>query len=301
MDVRQLRCFVVAAELENVTLAASRLRIAQSAVSRHIRLLEQELSVRLFERIGRGLKLTANGELLRDRARHLIDEFNHLKTDIVAGAGAMSGALRVGAAPSLGEVLFPPLAERYARDYPNVQLQLITDLALVLQGLVRADRLDIAILSFPDRDPDLVLSRLTSEQLCLISAPAIAPHFGEECTIAAVSRLPLLLPAFPSRERLGYERLAAIKGQTLNCRMESDSLSVLKSLARNGLGHLLLPHVAVANDTPPNPWVVSRIKGLAIQRYIIRRADRPMREPAEGMIKAIKQQVQALIQCGSIR
>jgi LysR family nitrogen assimilation transcriptional regulator len=300
MDVRQLRCFVVAAELENVTLAASRLRIAQSAVSRHIRLLEQEFGLRLFDRVGRGLKLTANGELLRDRARHLIDEFNHLKADVTAGAGAMSGALRVGAAPSLGEVLFPPLATRYARDYPNVQLQLITDLALALQGLVRADRLDIAILSFPDRDGDLVLSRLTSEQLCLISAPAIAPAFGEECTIAAVSRLPLLLPAFPSRERLGYERLAAIKGHTLNCRMESDSLAVLKSLARNGLGHLLLPHVAIANDRP-NSWVVSRIKGLMIERYIVRRADRPVRQPGEGMIKAIKEQVRALIQCGSIR
>src|SRR3954469_11452479 len=113
MDLRQLRCFVVAAELENVTLAASRLRIAQSAVSRHIRLLEQELGAKLFERIGRGLKLTASGELLRDRARHLIDQFNHLKADVIAGAGATSGVMRVGAAPSLGEVLFPPLAERY--------------------------------------------------------------------------------------------------------------------------------------------------------------------------------------------
>lgn len=301
MDIRQLRCFVVAAELENVTLAGSRLRIAQSAVSRHIRLLEQELGVRLFERIGRGLKLTANGEVLRDRARHLIDAFNHLKTDVMTGVGATSGVLRVGAAPSLGEVLFPPLAERYARDFPNVQLQFVTDLALALQNLVRADRLDIAIVSFPDHDPDLLLSRLTSESLYLISAPAIAPRFGEECAIGAVSRLPLLLPGFPSRERLGYERLAAVKGHMLNCRMESDSLSVLKSLARNGLGHLLLPYVAVANDKPASPWVVSRIKGLMVQRYIVRRADRPMRELGEGMIKAIKEQVQALIQNGAVR
>jgi DNA-binding transcriptional LysR family regulator len=207
----------------------------------------------------------------------------------------------VGCAPSLGEVLFPPLAERYARDFPNVQLQFVTDLALALQNLIRADRLDIAIVSFPDRDPDFLLSRLTSEQLYLISAPAIAPRFGEECTIAAVSRLPLLLPGFPSRERLGYERLAAIKGHMLSCRMESDSLPVLKSLALNGLGHLLLPHVAVANDRPASRWVVSRIKGLMIQRYIMRRTDRPMRELGEGMIRAIKQQVQALIQSGAVR
>jgi LysR family nitrogen assimilation transcriptional regulator len=301
MDLRQLRCFVVAAELENLTLAASRLRIAQSAVSRHIKLLEQELGVRLFDRIGRGLKLTANGVVLRDRARHLIDEFNHLKTDVAAGGGAMSGALRVGAAPSLGEVLFPPLAERYARDFPNVQLLFVTDLALALQNLIRTDRLDIAIVSFPDRDPDLAVSRLTSESLFLISAPAIAPDFGDECTIAAVARLPLLLPGFPSRERLGYERLAAIKGHMLNCRMESDSLSVLKSLALGGLGHLMLPHVAVAHDRPANPWVVSRIKGMLIQRYLMRRADRPMREPGEGMVKAIKEQVRMLIQSGAIR
>jgi len=262
--------------------------------------LEQELGARLFERVGRGLKLTASGELLRDRARHLIDEFNHLKADVIAGAGDTSGVLRVGAAPSLGDVLFPPLAQRYARDYPNVQLQFVTDLALVLQNLVRADRLDIAVVSFPDRDPDLVLSRLTSEALYLISAPAIAPPLGEQCTIAAVSRLPLLLPAFPSRERLGYERLAAVKGHQLNSRIESDSLSVLKSLAQNGLGHLLLPYVAVAQDRPAK-WVVSRIKGMMIQRYLIRRADRPLRAPAEGMIKAIKEQLQALTRSGTVR
>jgi LysR family nitrogen assimilation transcriptional regulator len=169
----------------------------------------------------------------------------------------------------------------------------------VLQNLVRADRLDIAIVSFPDRDPDLVLSRLTNEQLFLISAPAIAPSLGEQCTIAAVSRLPLLLPAFPSRERLGYERLAAVKGHQFNCRIESDSLSVLKSLAQTGLGHLLLPYVAVAQDQPK--WAVSRIKGMMIQRYLIRRADRPLRAPAEGMIKAIKERLQALTRSGDVR
>lgn len=301
MDLRQLRCFVVAAELENATLAASRLRIAQSAVSRHIRLLEQELDVRLFDRIGRGLKLTANGELLRDRARQLIDAFNRLKADVTAGGGMTSGMLRVGAAPSLGEVLFPPLAERYAREFPNVRLQLVTDLAFALQSLVRADRLDIAIVSFPDRDPDLLLTRLTNEALYLISAPAIAPRLGEECTIAAVSRLPLLLPGFPSRERVGYERLAAAKGHMLNCRMESDSLSVLKSLARNGLGHLLLPYVAIANDKPASAWVASRIKSLMVQRYIIRRADRPLGELGEGMVRAIREEAQALIRSGAIR
>src|SRR5690606_20717337 len=115
---------------------------------------------------------------------------------------------------------------------------LVTDLTSPIQDWVRRGALDFAIISFPERDSDFVGTPLTQEAIYLISAASIDPGLGAECTMRAVAGLPLLLPGLPNRERLGYERLAAAKGYSLTCGIESDSLSVLKRLAQRGLGHL---------------------------------------------------------------
>ncbi|MGE5146192.1 MAG: LysR family transcriptional regulator [Candidatus Eiseniibacteriota bacterium] len=301
MDFRQLRNFVVVADLENITLAASRLRIAQSAVSRHVRLLEQELGVRLFERVGRGIKLTSAGQMLRERVGHLLDEIKQLEDDITAEGTTPSGTLRVGANPSFGHTLFPRIAEQYWTKYPNVRLHFITDLTASIQELVRRGDLDVAIIGFPDKDPDFIKTPLTTEGIFLISAPDNNPGLGAECTVRAISKLPLLLPGFQNRERLGYERLAAAKGYHLTCRMEADSMAILKSLAARGFGHLLLPYVAIADDAPEGAWIMSRVKGFAVERYIIRLASRPLTEAGASMIRLIQSESRKLAKLGLIR
>lgn len=301
MDFRQLRTFAVVADLENITLAAARLRIAQSAVSRHVRLLEQELGVRLFERVGRGIKLTSAGQMLRERVGHLLEQMKQLEVDITTEGSTPSGTLRVGANPSFGHTLFPRIAEQYWAKYPNVRLHFVTDLTASIQELVRRGDLDIAIIGFPDKDPDFIKTPLTTESIFLISAPSNDPDLGAECTVRAISKLPLLLPGFQNRERLGYERLAAAKGYHLTCRMEADSLSILKSLAARGFGHLLLPYVAIADDEPAGTWMLSRVKGFAVERYIIRLASRPLTEAGSSIIRLIQDETGKLAKAGLLR
>ena len=124
MDLQQLRYFVTVAEVENFSLAAHRLRVAQSAVSRQVRLLEQELGATLLRRAGRGVKLTETGETLRRRATDLIRHADDLRSDIRGRGNAPTGILRVGANPSLGDAVFPSLARSYMAAYPKVRLHL---------------------------------------------------------------------------------------------------------------------------------------------------------------------------------
>ena len=290
METSQLRYFLVVGELENLTLAASRLRIAQSAVSRQIRLLEEELGTKLLERVGRGVKLTAAGQTLLERGRQLMEQIKQIELDVTTQGNIPSGTLRIGANPSLGHTLFPRLADRYWSRHPNVTLHFVTDLTGPIQEWVRRGDLDLAIISFPDKDAEFISVPLASEGIFLISAANKDPKLGADCTIASVSRLPLLLPGFPNRERVGYERLAAAKGYGLSCRMEADSLSVLKTLAKKGFGHLLLPHVAIADD-PEGTWTSSRVKGLVVERYIVRSAKRPVTRAMATVIEQIEEEV----------
>jgi LysR family transcriptional regulator, nitrogen assimilation regulatory protein len=294
MNLSQLRYFVAAAELENLSLAAARLQIAQSAVSRQIRLLEEELGVLLLERVGRGVVLTEAGRTLLERSRHLLEEVGQIKAEVADRARLPGGTLRIGANPSFGHSLFPRLAERCWRTHPNIRLHLVTDLTTPIQDWVRRGVLDFAIIAFPERDSDFISTPLTKEGIYLISAPTLDPGLGAECSMRAVANLPLLLPGLPNRERLGYERLAATKGYSLTCGIEADSLSVLKRLAQRGLGHLMLPYIAVAEDRMEPFWKVSRVSGLSVERHIVRSPRHPATKAMEVLFDMIFEEVATL-------
>jgi LysR family transcriptional regulator, nitrogen assimilation regulatory protein len=301
MDLQQLRYFVTVAEVENFSLAAHRLRVAQSAVSRQVRLLEEELGATLLRRAGRGVKLTETGEMLRRRATDLIRHADDLRSDIRGRANVPTGILRVGANPSLGDAVFPALARSYMASYPKVRLHLVTDMTMHVQDAIKNGTLDCGIIAFPDRDPSLVVQPVASERLHLVSHKSSDPGLGALCTVKQLASVPLLLPGLPHRERLGYERLAAAKGQTLECRMEADSLSILRDLARLGLGHLLLPSTALLKLEQDGEWISTRIKGLQIERFTVWHAERPVTEAMNGFFKILTNELSLLTKRGILQ
>ena len=298
MNLQQLRYFVAVAEVENIGLAAHRLRVAQSAVSRQIRLLEEELNSALLERVGRGIKLTDTGETLRRRAVDLLRQADDLRSELRDRGHAPTGVLSVGANPSVGEAMFPVLAKRYTEAFPKVRLHLVSEMTMHVQEAVRRGTLDCGIVAFPDRDPSIAVQPLATERIFLISHRDYDLESGPACTVKQLAQLPLLLPGLPHRERLGYERLAAAKGQTLQCRMEADSLSILFDLARLGLGHLLLPAAAVRKLTHEGEWVARPISGFQLERFLIWHAEHPVTEALEGFRRILNHEVAAFIREG---
>ncbi|HVZ50986.1 MAG TPA: LysR family transcriptional regulator [Pseudolabrys sp.] len=278
MDIQQLRYFVAVAEVENISLAAHSLRVAQSAVSRQIRLLEDELGAVLLRRAGRGVRLTDTGERLRHLAINLIRQADDIRSDIRSRGDAPSGTLRIGANPSFGDMVFPSLAKSYAAVYPNVRLHLVTDMTINIQEALRRGTLDCGIIAFPDRDPSLTLQTVATERVHLVTHRSNSLNWGPVCTVKQLASVPLLLPGFPHRERLGYERLAATKGHTLDCRMEADSLPILANLARLGLGHLLLPATAAFKMSEDGEWTSRQVKGFMVERFLAWHAQRPITE-----------------------
>jgi LysR family nitrogen assimilation transcriptional regulator len=301
MDLQQLRYFVTVAEVENISLAAHTLRVAQSAVSRQIRLLEDELGVVLLQRAGRGVRLTDTGERLRHRATDLIRQADNIRADIRNRGNAPSGILRIGANASLGDMVFPSLAKSYTAAYPKVRLHLVTDMTMNIQDAMRKGTLDCGIVAFPDRDPSLTVQQVASENIHLVSHRKNDLPWGPGCTVKQLASVPLLLPGLPHRERLGYERLAAAKGHTLECRMEADSLTILRDLARLGLGHLLLPATAAAKLSEEGEWTSRVVSGFQLERFVVWHAERPITEAMNGFMKILTTEIAALTKQGILR
>src|SRR5260221_2606686 len=145
MELGHLRYFVAVADAGNVSLAARRLHMTLPALSRQIQDLERELPCRLFDRIGRRVVLTKDGDEILERTRRLLADAEALSERAQALAGGTAGMLRLGAVPQFIEVALPEVLTRYAQTCPEIAVQLVEDGGGPLLKRVQQGELHLAV------------------------------------------------------------------------------------------------------------------------------------------------------------
>ena len=145
MEIRNLATFVRIAQLHNFSKAAEQLGYSQSAVTMQIKQLEEELNVRLFERIGKHIRLTQAGDRLLPRAMEVLNAVRRAQT-VSMGQGEISGPLRIGTAESLLISVLPPVIVEFSRRYPKVEVSTCTGLVEELFCMVRQNDIDLPFL-----------------------------------------------------------------------------------------------------------------------------------------------------------
>jgi DNA-binding transcriptional LysR family regulator len=144
MELRHLRYFVAVAEAGAFSRAATRLGLTQPALSRQVRDLEVELGVRLFERAGRRVSLTSDGEGLLQRSRDLLTAAAQLGEQAQAMRGGQAGVLRIGASPQAIQSVLAPFLARYLKSRPQVEVHLLEEGGLRLPALVERGEVHLA-------------------------------------------------------------------------------------------------------------------------------------------------------------
>ncbi|MBN1964440.1 MAG: LysR family transcriptional regulator, partial [Anaerolineae bacterium] len=122
LELNELQVFLVAAETENFSEAARLLQISQPAVSAHIQSLEQRLNTRLFDRVGRNIKLNEVGEAFVPMVRNLLKEARRVEEFAAARQGAVIGKLTIGCSSACGKYLLPRIMGRFLEQHPDVQI-----------------------------------------------------------------------------------------------------------------------------------------------------------------------------------
>ena len=146
MDLRHLRTFLHVAELGSLSKAAERLHIAQPALGRQIKILEEELAQPLFVRHGRGMTLTASGQTLRERASSILRLVEDTRVEVSAARGAVRGSVSLGVPPTAGDVIAGPLVEAFVKRYPDVLVRIVPAFSGYLRDMLRWGDLDLAIM-----------------------------------------------------------------------------------------------------------------------------------------------------------
>jgi DNA-binding transcriptional LysR family regulator len=157
MELRHLRYFMAVGEEQHYGRAARRLRVAQPALSRQIQDLEEELGLKLFERLPRGVKLSAAGKLFLEDARRILQEVSEAAVRAGRVASGRSGTLRVGFSENASwRGVVPESFRRFRELQPDAELQLQPSASLEQLEAIRSGRLDAGFVNFmPKSDPEL--------------------------------------------------------------------------------------------------------------------------------------------------
>src|SRR5689334_3062693 len=127
MNFRQLKTLIAVADTGGLALAVRQLHLSQPAASRQIQALEDELGVPLFDRIGRRLRLTAEGEEIVRRGRRLLQEADSLRDRANAMKSGLTGTLRVGGSPQSIETVLAPFVRDFRRRHPSIDVHFVED------------------------------------------------------------------------------------------------------------------------------------------------------------------------------
>lgn len=247
MELRHLRYFIAAAEEENVSRAALKLRVSQPGVSRQIRDLEEEAGFQLFQRSAKSIKLTDAGKTFLAEARAVLRHADEAVKKARAVAGKSDAELRVGYAPSLAVRILPRALRRFQEKHPKARV-ILHDLSTqeILAGL-RRGKLQIALTVQPQKKlpPPLIFKPLARFSMCAAVAPKHPFASLKSVTLAQLINQPLIgysRADYPDyHERL--ERTFAPIGRAPRLAEEHDGIASIIAAVESGRG------VALAADS----------------------------------------------------
>ena len=285
MNIRQLRFFLQIAEIGSVTRAASFLHIAQPALSRQMRQLEEELGVTLFQRSDKGVALTDAGKLLRDRATALLQHFERVRQEVRDEFNEPSGELAIAMPPSMLDLVTMPTLSRYRQRYPAVLLRVIEGISGVLNAwsMVQLGKVDLAIVTNIEPLATLEVSTFLRESLCLIGPKESGLKIVSPVGLAEVAEQQLVVPSRPNTLRLTLESAMAEQKLPLKVAFEGNTPQSVLAAVEAGMGFTALPFCSACSLYHEGRLSVAPIADLEISWSIIQSREQPLSTAGERM------------------
>lgn len=298
MDLKQLRALVTVADTGSVTKAAVLLNLVQPAVSRQLRLLEEDLGTELFDRSRQGMELTEAGKTFVQYARRVLGELERAIAEIRPTKGSIGGIVTVGLLPSTCDLLSSALVAQVEASHPGIRVRIAMGYAGTLQTWLETGEVDAALLYDAKPSPAIRVKLLLEEELWVVGLPSSGLYMNNPMPLRELARHPLVLPSAPHGLRTLVEHAASTIGLTLNVVAETNALSVQKSLVFGGHGLTVLPTIAVAEDFACGRLTGAPIVEPALVRKIvvgtstIRHTTTPVRCVVTALVKCMKDAVE---------
>jgi DNA-binding transcriptional LysR family regulator len=239
LELKQLRYFARIAQDGSLTKAAGVLGIAQPALSRQMRMLEQELGIALFRRTARGMSLTEAGDRLLAAVASPLHEIDLATRSISKPDDRIDGEFTIGMPPGIGEVFGRSFVHSVKQNYPQIRLRMVEGNTGSLQDWLLRAVIDYAILEEPAADLR-VLQRCVRDEPLMLVTQETGPDY-HPLDLEETSRLPLILPSHHLGIRKTITAAAIGASIALTPAIEVDAPHLAIRLVADGLGCAILP------------------------------------------------------------
>jgi DNA-binding transcriptional LysR family regulator len=294
VDLRQLEIFVKVAELGSFSKAADALFLTQPTVSEHIRSLEDELGVRLLDRLGRGAAVTRGGALLLTYAQRLLALAREARQAMEGFQGRMSGELLVGASTIPGEYILPGLIGRFKEKFPDIAITLLIGDSQAVTDWVADGRAEVGVVGARTGPRSVEFRELLPDDIVLVVGATHPWHGRKQATLEELRAEPLLLRERGSGTRAALEAALARAGTDLSAFRvvgEMGSTQAIKQAVKAGVGVSLVSRRAVEEECRAGSVWCLQVKNLKIARafYLATSRERsrsPLAEAFRAFVEA---------------
>jgi LysR family transcriptional regulator, nitrogen assimilation regulatory protein len=306
MELRQLRYFIAVARLGSFSRAAESLSVAQSAISRQISSLEEELVTTLLIRDRRGLQVTDAGKLLLERAETALEQIRLCRDDVLHSSNTPKGELRIGVLPSLGELLMPRVLKGYRGVHPKVKIHLRSGFSGFIHDWLTEERIDIGLMHSPWWGANFITEPIIIGKMVVALPPpeaaaALGMPIKDVYQIEDMATLPMIVPSKAHAQRIALDREAAAHGFSINVLLEVDNISIIRALVQEGVGCTVITYSALHSEVSAGRLRIAPLAepGIRSDISIVTRADRPVTAAMRAMIASIKSETKKLAQNGN--
>jgi DNA-binding transcriptional LysR family regulator len=287
VEIKELRSLVALSELGSISLAASQLHLSPPAIHKQLKILESELGVALYEKVGRGLQLTQAAEIVLPYARELLAQYDSARAALEEWKGMKRGVVRIGTGPSA--YVLPAILKKFRRQYPAIEVLVETGNTPVLLDGIDRGSLDLALLVSADlvEKEDYCVETSWDFELVMVSHQR---HPASRPRLADLRHHRFILFRKGSRMEEPIDRYFAAHGFEPNVTMRFDNAEFIRSMVRTGMGIALLPFWVVQRDVkerrltmirPAEPQLHSKIA-------LVRRRSAFVPRPVQAFIDAAR-------------
>jgi DNA-binding transcriptional LysR family regulator len=291
LDVHILQVFSSVYRNKSFSRASEELNLTQPTVSEHIKNLEDELGVKLFDRVGRQVIPTREADHLHTQAVEIIQKMRGLKTDIGRLKGEIKGLLTIGASATPGAYIVPPLAAEFRKNYPEVFFQLVIEESGQITDKVVSGELLLGIVT--EEIGHKAIERLAEIEDDLVLAASKGFVKKKEITPPELLRMPFLMWSEGSEMYKTMEKGHSARGVSLrglNVVAMLGSTDSVREAVKSGLGVSILSRFSVKDDLRAGSIEEVKMKGVHMLQsyYVIAHAKRSLSAEYRAFVDFLK-------------
>jgi len=293
MTLHQLKIFLAVAKQRSFTNAAYELHLSQPDISLHIRELEKEIGLPLFERVRKKVHLAQAGVVLREQANRIFAQLREAEQALAELKGLLRGSLLIGASTTIGMYLLPKALSDFRRRYSGIQIHMKIANTQEIERMVEEMEVDVGFTGgvlAPSKE--LKVETYLKDELVLILAPKHPLAKKKIIHLADLDKESFILRESGSATRKVFEGTVMNQSIEMRIAMELDSTEAIKWAVAEGLGVSVVSKHAVAKEAKQGILLTRRISGLPLHRplLIVYHSQRLLPPAARAFLELLRSQ-----------